>query len=209
MSGVARNHADISQMESEAHVGLLKAIRGYTNLDFKFITYAYKAIFLEVSRYLQRSGNGLSGVNYSLLVKYKKKLEELVNQNVPHSFDDVCIAMNATKGQTSRLKLALRAQVMSENEMEEEIAGILVDNRRKTSVDLDFIRALAAVPMSSLEKDSWISSNKNVRELFPESFASQREVAAHYGVSYQAVSAAAKRAKSKLAASLRDFDPND
>lgn len=208
-SGVGRDQdADVTQFESEARVGLLKAIRGYSDPDVKFVTYAYRAIFNEVSRYIARStGVGLSGSPTALLVRYKRKVEELTKASLPHSFEDVCSALSLKSGQITRLRAAL-ATIASENELEESagnaLAEILLDARKDSSVDLELIRRLEATALTSLEKFAWISQSPDIRALFPDAFPSLKDVAAHFEVTPQAASEALKRARRKLAASLGD-----
>ncbi len=202
--GVGRdNEADISQLESEARVGLLKAIRGYSNPEVKFITYAHKSIQNEISRYLQRSmGVTLTGVNVALLVKYKRKLEELTKASLPHGFEDVCRALELKESQIKRLRSAIHAEVTSENELEQNLAATLLDSRKNSNVDSDLIRKLELVSLSALEKYSWISQNDEIRAMFPDAFPSLKDVAAHFDVTPQAASEALKRARKKLAAGL-------
>jgi RNA polymerase sigma factor (sigma-70 family) len=203
---VGRNNAaDIAQLESEARVGLLKAIRGYSKPEIKFITYAYRAILNEVSRYLQRGmGDALSGVNSTLLVRYKRKLEELTKASLPNSFEDVCRALELTDKQAVRMKLALRAEVSSEGDMEESLAKLLTDHRKDTTVDLELIARLESASLTRLEKYAWISQSEDIRTLFPDSFQSLKDVATHFGVTPQAASEALKRARRKLAVALGD-----
>lgn len=224
------NDADVSQLESEAHVGLLKAIRGYSNREVKFITYAHKSITNEISRYLQRNyGGGLSGVNSTLLVRYKRKKEELYKASLPHSFEDVCRALELTAGQVKRLWASIRAEVTSESEMEESLASLLLDQHRNTNVDLELIDRLQATSLSKVEMFSFYAQNEEIRALFPEircdcsecrkrmetdpgfkgeKFDSLKDVALHFNVTPQAASEALKRARKKLAAGLgEDWNP--
>lgn len=211
--GVGRTQeADVSQFESEARVGLLKAIRGYSDMSTKFITYAYRTITNEVSRYIARSsGMGLTGASTALLLKYKRKLEELTNANHPNSFDDVCSVLSLSQKEIKRLRSSLTT-ITSENEIEHGIdsslADILLDQRKDTAVDMDLIRQLEQTALTSLEKFSWISQNNEIRDLFPDAFPSLKEVAAHFNVTPQAATEALKRARKKLAASLgKDWNP--
>jgi DNA-directed RNA polymerase specialized sigma subunit len=206
-TGVGRdNDADIAQLESEAKVGLLKAIRAYSDLRVKFITYAHRAIRNEVSRYLQRAmGSGFAGVNSTLLVRYKKKQEEMLKASLPHNLEDVCRVLALTPKQIQRLKDALRAEVANESDMEETLAKLLTDNRKDTTVDLDLIHRLESVDLSSLEKFAWISQSDDIRVMFPDSFPSLKDVAAHFEVTPQAASEALKRARRKLAAALSEW----
>lgn len=202
------NEADLAQLESEAMVGLLKAIRSYSRLDVKFVTYAYRSVMNEVSRYLQRNGSGLSGVNASLLVRYKKCQERLYAANLPHNFEDVCREMKLTDKQAKRLKNSI-SEVASESDLEESLAKLLLDSKPDTSVDAEMIRRIEGVSMSRLERDSWISQNDEIRSLFPDAFPSLKAVAEAHGVTPQAASEALKRARGKLAAALSDWTPGD
>jgi RNA polymerase sigma factor (sigma-70 family) len=198
------NDADLAQLESEATVGLLKAIRGYSRLDVKFVTYAYRTIRNEVSRYLQRNSNMLTGVNSPLVVKYKKRQEALSKEGLPHNFDDVCVELKLSAKQTKRLKDSLH-EVASESDLEESLAKLLLDGKPKTSVDSELINRIEGVSMTTLERDSWISQNDEIRSLFPDAFVSLKEVAEHHAVTPQAASEALKRARKKLAAALGDW----
>lgn len=203
------NHADVSQLESEARVGLLKAIRGYTNPEVKFVTYCHKTMSNEVSRYLQRSsGVTLTGVNSSLLVKYKRKLEELSLAGKPSHFNDVCDSLELSPKQANRLKCALRSEVTGENELETTLAATLLDSKKNTKVDRDLIRRMEAVSLSMLEKFSFVSQNEDIRSMFPDAFPSLKDVAIHFDVTPQAASEALKRARKKLAANLDEWNPN-
>jgi RNA polymerase sigma factor (sigma-70 family) len=226
-AGVGRdNDADVAQLESEARVGLLKAIRGYSNIEIKFITYAHRVIQNEVSRYIQRCmGMGLTGANATLLVRYKCKVEELTKASLPHSFEDVCRELELSAGQTSRLKDALRSEVTSESEMEDNLASVLVDSHRDTNVDLELIDRLNNTVMTKMETLCWYCQSEEIRVMFPEvrcdcsecrkrmetdptfkgeRFESLKDVALHFDVTPQAASEALKRARKKLAASLGD-----
>lgn len=202
------NDADIAQLESEAMVGLLKALRGYSRLDVKFVTYAYRSICNEVSRYLQRNTNGLSGVNASLLVRYKKCQEKLYKASLPHAFEDVCREMQLSVSQMKRLKDSLH-EIASESDLEESLAKLLLDSKPDTRVDAELIRRIEGVCMSRLERDAWISQSDEVRALFPDAFPSLKAVAEAHGVTPQAASEALKRARQKLAAALDDWNPSE
>lgn len=208
-----KQDADVTQFESEARVGLLKAIRGYSDLKVKFITYAYRAIFNEVSRYISRShGAGLSGTPTALITRYKRKTEELASLSLPHSFDDVCMAMGLKVNQKRRLRLALTT-VASENEMmdsaDNALADTLLDSRQSGTVDAELISRLEATALSSLEKFAWISQSPDIRDLFPDAFDSLKEVAVYFEVTPQAASEALKRARKKLAVSVgKDWNPS-
>jgi RNA polymerase sigma factor (sigma-70 family) len=200
--------ADILQLESEAKVGLIKAIKAYSNAEIKFITYAHKTVSNEVSRYLQRGmGSTLSGTNNNLLVRYKKKREELSKASQPCSLEDVCLELELSPGQTSRLKDAIRAEVSHESDMDDALAKILTDPRKDTSVDCEFIKELEAVNLTKLEKFAFISQNDDIRAMFPDAFPSLKAVAAHFGVTPQAASEALKRARKKLSKALVQFRP--
>lgn len=202
------NPADVSQLESEARVGLLKAIRGYTNPEVKFVTYCYRVMSNEVSRYLQRSaGVTLTGANAGLLVKYKRKVEEMSLAGQLCHFDKVCEALELSPKQINRLKCALRSEVTGENELETTLAATLLDAKKDTKVDGDLIRRMEAVSLSNLEKFSFISQNE-IRSMFPDAFPSLKDVAIHFDVTPQAASEALKRARKKLSAGLGDWNPN-
>jgi RNA polymerase sigma factor (sigma-70 family) len=214
--------ADIADLESEASVGLLKAIRGYSSTETKFVTYAHKTINNEVSRYLQESG--IIRGHQPLLVRYKRKLEELIKSGLPHTFEDVCLALSLTEGQVSRLQDTLAAEVTSESEMEEALGNLLIakpDDR----VDQELIDRLGIPSLSMLEKHAWYTHDE-ARGLFPEihcdccdcreraqedpdfkgeKFETLKDVAQHFGVTPQAASEAVKRARKKLAKHLGDW----
>lgn len=203
------NDADVSQLESEAKVGLLKAIRGYTNLSVKFITYAYTSMSNEVSRYLQRQSGSLTGANMTLLVRYKRCVEKLVKAGLTHSFEDVCRELELNERQSKRLLLSVRSEVATESDMEQSLASILLDRRQEEGVDAEFIHQLESVSLSLLEKCAWISQNEDVRQLFPDAFTNLVAVATHFEVTPQAASEAVKRARKKLAAALgKEWNPS-
>jgi len=224
------NDADVTQLESEARVGLLKAIRGYTRLQIKFITYAHKSCFNEVSRYVQRKmGISLCGVNASLLVRYKRKMEELYKASLPHSFEDVCRELGLKNGQIIRLRDALNAQVTSESELEDNLSSLLLASNRSAFVDAELIKKFNNIAIGKMEMCAFFAQSADVRALFPQfhcnccecekrrntepdfkmTFDSLKDVAAHFGVTPQAASEALKRARVKYAAALgREWNPN-
>jgi len=193
------NKADVSQLESEAMVGLLKAARGYTNLKVQFFTYAYRAAYNEVSRYMQRSyGSTLSGANNSLLWKYENKRVELCHDSKPHTFDDVCEALNLTNRQRHRLIKTINSGVVSESELEHNLASTLMDNKSNRKVDAELIERMEQVALSEIEKFAFISQEE-IRDLFPDAFSSLREAADHCGFTSQAATEALRRARKKIA----------
>lgn len=196
---------DRQDIVSEARKGLLKAIRGYSSKETQFSTYAHITVQNEISRYLQYGMGILSGINYSLLVRYERKRDELAKASAADSFEDVCRELQLKKGEISRLKRALAAKVTHESEMENDLASVLADHRQNTSVDQELLARIGQVELKVLEKYAFISQ-QCVRELFPDAFPSLKAVAEHFGVSNANVGYALKSAKKKLAAALgKDF----
>lgn len=202
------NPADLEQLKSEATVGLLKAIRGYARTDIKFFTYCYRAITNEISRYLQRNGSTLPGVNSKLLVAYRRCYENLFKAGLPHDFDAVCREMKLKDKQIARLKRSI-SEISSESDLEESLSKLLLEDKPQMSVDTELIRRIESVPLSRLERDAWISQNDEIRGLFPDALPSLKAVAAAHGeLTPQAASEALKRAKLKLARALGDWSPS-
>lgn len=204
-----QNQADLDQLKSEAMVGLLKAVRGYTRLDVKFFTYSYRAISNELSRYLQRNGVSLSGSNSKLIVAYKRCQEALFKEDRLYNFDSVCDELKLTEKQKARLKRSL-SEVSSESDLEKSIANLPLEAKSETGVDAELMRRIESVPLSKLERDAWISQNKDMRGFFPNALSSLKAVAqANGNLTPQAACEALKRAKQKLAKALMDWSPQN
>lgn len=189
----------ISDLIGEATIAFMKALRGYDNRDYQFSTYLGRAIKTDLRRYMARN-RGLTSANEGLMISYQAKWQELVSSGKPHSFDDVCIALELSEKLRKRLWCTLQ-EPANEGDLAEPLSKVVID-KRSGVVDSDLIRAIGMVELSILERDAWISGEK-VKTLFPTARANIREVAKEHGVTPQAAAYAAVRANKKIAAQLR------
>jgi hypothetical protein len=183
----------------ESTVAFLKAVRGYDDRQFSFGAYFGMAIRTDLRRYIKRT-RGLSGANEKLLIAYQQKWQELATQGLPHSFEDVVVALGLSDKHRECLWGTLQ-EPTGEGELAESLANVVVD-KSVGSVDADLIRAIGMVELSELERDAWITRDE-VRDLFPGAKKNMRTVAKRHEVSPQAASFAAQRANAKIVAKLR------
>ena len=203
---LARNFAvklgmerSLPDLEGEAMVAFLKAVRGYDDRGFSFSAYFGMAIRTELRRYVKRC-RGLSGANEELLIAYQQAWQELANKGLPHSFEDVCVHLKLSGKKRVALWGTLQ-EPSSEGDLSEPLARIVVD-KSAGAVDADLITAIGMVELSILERDAWITRDE-VRGLFPGARKNMKAVAAAHSVSPQAAAYAAQRANAKIVAKLR------
>lgn len=188
----------LCDLEGEATVGFLKAIRGYSKAQFAFTTYFCCCVRTEIRRYIKRT-RGLSGANEQLLMAYRRTWEALATAGKPHDFWACCLAMELKPKQVRRLWGTLQEPV-SEQELQETLQNLVVD-RNADGLDYDLVEAIGMVDMSSLERDAFEASGE-VRGIFPRAYKNLKEVAAAHGVSPQAANYAWKRAQQLLASRM-------
>lgn len=189
----------LADLEGEATVGFLKAVRGYTKGTYRFSTYFCTAVRTEVRRYIKRT-RGLSGANEKLLIAYRAIQEALTTKGEAHTFWDCVKALKLNEKQTRKLWGTLQ-EPCSEQELEETLANLIVD-KRAGGIDYDLIEAIAVVEMSCLERDAFMAQEQ-LRGIFPLAHRNLKAVAEAHGVSPQAANYACERARSKLAVRLR------
>lgn len=189
----------ISDFNSEATVAFLKAVRGYDDRNFAFPTYFGMAIRVDLRRYVA-SLRGLTGSNETLLIAYQAKWQELVTANLPHSFEDIAIALELKEADRRRLWGTIQ-EPTAEGDLAESLANVVIDKSAR-AVDSDLIHAIGMVELSVLERDAWITRDA-VRGLFPGAKKNMKAVAIEHDVSPQAVAYAADRANVKIVAKLR------
>lgn len=189
----------LGDLIGEATVAFLKAVRGYDDRTFSFSAYFGMAINTELRRYIKRT-RGLAGANEKLLIAYQKKWQELATAGLPHSFEDVAIALEMSDKLRAKLWGTLQ-EPTGEGDLPESLSNVVVD-KSAGAVDSDLIRAIGMVELSLLERDAWITRDE-VRGLFPGAAKNMKLVAKNHNVSPQAAAYAAQRANVKIAAKLR------
>ena len=187
-----------SDMEGEAHVAFMKACRGYDDRNYSFGAYLGITIYSELRRYAA-SQKGLGGLDADMLEMYNKKQQELAIAGEPSTFEDVVEKL----GWGDKLKRSMWGalqvpihEAAGDFSTRWSVANEVRDNSAKP-VDTELIKALGMVELSLLERDAWVSSGP-VRELFPDSMESIREVAICHEVTTSAVVQAANRANAKI-----------
>lgn len=196
---VGINSSDLPDLQGEATVAFLKAVRGYSDTSFEFSTYFCCCVKTELRRYVKRC-RGLSGGNEKLLIMYRAKHEELFACGMDCSFDAVCTALNFTKKQREKCWGTLQEPV-SEGDLVEPLSKV-VAKVSATGVDPELVVAISMVEMSELERDAFVSQ-ESIRELFPKSYKTMREVATVHSCTPQAAAFAAIRATEKIKGHLR------
>lgn len=195
---------EIADLQSEGVVAFMKSLRGYDDRNFSFSAYFGMAVKTELRRY-QNKNRGLTGGNEKLLIAYQEMWRELAAAGEPHAFDDVVLAMGLDADFRQRLWGTLQlptneCEISSSIEDGDGLASLVADQSAK-GVDTDLIEAIGMVEMSLLEADSW-KAREEVRELFPDSQKTMKQVAKLHNVTPQAVAFAAMRANSKIASVL-------
>lgn len=187
----------IEDLQSEAYVGFMIAIRMYSNSEFCFRTYLGKAIWTTLNKYVQRQ-RLMKGGDGRVLRKYIQKREELIISGKANKFEDVCDVLKLSKVSRKNLRSMLV--------QEEELDNNLVNKKGFDSIERsELFSAIESVELSVLEADSFKS---RVSDLFPDSCDNFKGVATRYGVSIEAARQAYLRAKRKLAEKLPHYECN-
>lgn len=196
---VGINASGLPDLKSEATVAFLKAVRGYSDTNFEFSTYFCTCVKTELRRYVKRC-RGLSGGNEKLLIMYRAKQEELSSAGLDCSFDAVCTALNLSKKLRDKCWGTLQEPV-SEGDLVEPLDKVVVA-KANSNVDPELVAAISMVEMSELERDAFVSQ-ESIRELFPQSYKTMREVATIHDCTPQAAAFAAMRATEKIKSHLK------
>lgn len=210
---------EASDLAQEARIGLLKAVRGYTDPEICFGTYCWTAIFNEISRYAQENCHIVSGVNGAILAKFEACRDSMRQEGLHPTIEEVVERMEGDKtpadpekaakkkrravAKITKMIVASNCKPDSDSEKEDTFARVLIDRRRDLTMDSELLDRLAKInTLTLLESDAF-----KVSAGYPDAPRTQKEVARIHGKTPQAVTAALKRARQKIRAALDDFRP--